>query len=145
MVQLLLKAGADPTMRNLKGQSAADWARQKDFNALAGRLDALADKVLAQRRIRREKDIANQAQVIPVPEPGSGGSSQAPSGAPPAGQPVPGAGNPGTAAQGGVPGAGAPASTQAERPAAPKEPAQSQGNGTSRYFNLGAPVPDAGH
>ena len=145
MVQLLLKAGADPTTRNLKGQTAADWARQKNFTALAGKLDALAEKVLTQRRIRREKDIANKAQAIPVPEPGGGDGAQVPSGPLPAGRPAPGTGYPGTGGQGVVTDMSPPAAAQPARPAAPEAPAQPQGNGTSRYFNLEGPVPDAGH
>src|SRR3546814_19982580 len=66
MVKLLLDAGADATMRNLDKKNAADWARDKGFNDLAGQLDALVKKVVAQREARRARDRANQAQNLPV-------------------------------------------------------------------------------
>ena len=42
MVQLLIDAGADPTMRNLSGLSAADWARSAKHENLADALDKRA-------------------------------------------------------------------------------------------------------
>jgi len=49
MVDLLLKAGADPTTRNLSNLSAADWARSANAEKLAERLDAQALQVENQR------------------------------------------------------------------------------------------------
>ncbi|NYT64799.1 ankyrin repeat domain-containing protein [Alcaligenaceae bacterium] len=49
MVQLLLDAGADVTTLNLQHQNAADWARLKKHNKLGAKLDALSQKVQAQR------------------------------------------------------------------------------------------------
>lgn len=54
MVQLLLDAGADATTVNLKQQTAADWARLKSHTNLGAKLDALTDKVLAQRAAMRQ-------------------------------------------------------------------------------------------
>ncbi|HEU0230272.1 MAG TPA: ankyrin repeat domain-containing protein, partial [Burkholderiaceae bacterium] len=144
MVRLLLHAGADPTMRNLKGQSAADWARQKGFNDLAAKLDSQAGKVLARRRIQREKDIANQAQTIPVPELGGAGTPKASSEAYPTGQAAD-TRNPDSSTQGIVTGVTTPATAPAMPSTKPEKPANPQGDGTSRYFNLGGPVPNAGH
>lgn len=135
MVQLLLDAGADVTTRNLKGQSAADWARHKGFGDLAGKLDALADKVQARRRAQREKDLANQAHAIPVPAPGGEGL-EAPREAPasPEPPPLPNAAAPGAAPAGQTPPSGASGNAAGQG-----------GNGTSQYFNLGGPTQNAGH
>ncbi|MGB3289804.1 MAG: ankyrin repeat domain-containing protein, partial [Burkholderiaceae bacterium] len=42
VVRFLLDSGADATMRNLQKQDAADWARLKNHNALASKLDKLS-------------------------------------------------------------------------------------------------------
>ena len=49
MVDLLLRAGADPTTRNLSNLSAADWARSANANKLAEKLDAQASQAERQR------------------------------------------------------------------------------------------------
>lgn len=48
-VRLLLKHGADPTMFNLKHQTAADWARNNKHDRLATKLDALIADTEARR------------------------------------------------------------------------------------------------
>src|SRR5690606_12956891 len=45
-VRVLLKAGADVTARNLRGEDAAVWARRKHHDGLAAQLDELSQKVL---------------------------------------------------------------------------------------------------
>ncbi len=52
MVQLLLRAGADPTARNTQRQNAADWARLKQHTRLGSRLDDLVERSLQQRSAR---------------------------------------------------------------------------------------------
>ncbi|AEC19601.1 ankyrin repeat-containing protein [Pusillimonas sp. T7-7] len=49
VVQYLLDAGADVTMKTTQQYDAARWARLKKHNELADKLDALSAKVLAQR------------------------------------------------------------------------------------------------
>ncbi len=49
-VKALLAAGAEPTTQNLQKLDAADWARNKEFNSLADRLEDLIQRTLAQRR-----------------------------------------------------------------------------------------------
>src|SRR3546814_14315042 len=49
VVQYLLDAGADVTMKTTQQYDAAQWARLKKHNELADKLDALSGKVLAQR------------------------------------------------------------------------------------------------
>ncbi len=117
MVQLLLDHGADVTTRNLKGQSAADWARAKGHAELADELHALSEKVIALRQAQRERDIANRGGEGRTHEPSIDSAlpvlkleSTRPSSAPPS--------------------VSAPA-------AAPEAPSHSNGNGTSRYFNSG--------
>lgn len=54
VVQLLLDSGADVTMQTTQQYDAARWARLKNHNALADKLDALSAKVLAQRSAMRQ-------------------------------------------------------------------------------------------
>jgi len=42
LVELLLAAGADPTVRSADGRTAADWARRRGMFAIAQRLDEAA-------------------------------------------------------------------------------------------------------
>jgi uncharacterized protein len=42
IVELLLAAGADPSVRNENGRTAADWARRRGMTAVAERLEAAA-------------------------------------------------------------------------------------------------------
>lgn len=49
MVDLLLRAGADPTTRNLSNLSAADWARSANADKLAEKLEAQATQAERQR------------------------------------------------------------------------------------------------
>jgi len=58
VAQLLLNAGADPTMQDALKRDAADWARLKNHNALAGKLDKLTEKILADRAALRERNRA---------------------------------------------------------------------------------------
>jgi uncharacterized protein len=44
VVDILLEHGADPSMKDVDGDTAADFARQRDFAALAGKLQALESK-----------------------------------------------------------------------------------------------------
>ncbi|MFF7056846.1 ankyrin repeat domain-containing protein [Achromobacter spanius] len=53
MVDLLLKAGADVTTRDLKNQSAADWARNGKSASLATYLTSLVAKADDAKRARR--------------------------------------------------------------------------------------------
>lgn len=52
VVRVLLAAGADVTARNLRGEDAALWARRKNHNQLAAKLDDLSDRVLKSRAAR---------------------------------------------------------------------------------------------
>src|SRR5690606_38080533 len=49
VVQYLLNVGADVTMKTTQQYDAAQWARLKNHNALADKLDALSAQVVAQR------------------------------------------------------------------------------------------------
>lgn len=49
VVRALLDAGADVTARNLRKEDAADWARRKHHDTLAGQLDDLTERVLRNR------------------------------------------------------------------------------------------------
>ncbi|WP_442597983.1 ankyrin repeat domain-containing protein [Parapusillimonas sp. JC17] len=53
VVQALLDAGADPTMVNLKKQDAVFWARLRNHDALADKLEALTKRILAERQAQR--------------------------------------------------------------------------------------------
>jgi ankyrin repeat protein len=44
IVDMLLDAGADPTMKDVDNDTAANFARQRGFTALANKLQALEDK-----------------------------------------------------------------------------------------------------
>ena len=63
MVQLLLDAGADVTMQTSQKETAATWARKRDYESLAKKLDELDQKVLAQRQQMR----AAPGQAVPDP------------------------------------------------------------------------------
>jgi ankyrin repeat protein len=43
IVDILLKNGADPSIKDVDGDTAADFARRRGFNALADRIQALID------------------------------------------------------------------------------------------------------
>ena len=58
VVRQLLAAGADPSIRDLEGRSAADWARMKNHTALGQDLDTVAQKVLARREAQRNPALA---------------------------------------------------------------------------------------
>lgn len=98
VVRALLDAGADVTARNLRKEDAADWARRKNENALAGQLDELTDKVLKNRAAA--SGVGGAATMPKAGQSASQTSRNAPMGAPagksvrPAG--LPGAGQPGT-------------------------------------------------
>lgn len=63
MVQLLLDHGADPTMRNLAHESAADWARKRKNEIIAAELDAAAARVTQARQARQPADSLPQADL----------------------------------------------------------------------------------
>lgn len=65
VVKALLDAGAEVTTQNLSKLDAADWARNKNFNELADRLQKLIQATLAQRR------ASSGATEAPVPIPAS--------------------------------------------------------------------------
>jgi len=52
VVRALLAAGADVTARNLRGEDAALWARRKNHNQLAVKLDDLSDRIHRSRAAR---------------------------------------------------------------------------------------------
>lgn len=96
MVDLLLKAGADITTRDTKGQDASDWARTGKSTALAAELQKLIAQQEASKRARRaseppepEPDPADVA-ATPDAAPANSPSADAP---PPMVQPAPGSGN----------------------------------------------------
>lgn len=60
VAQLLLNSGADATMQDALKRDAADWARLKNHNALAGKLDKLTEKILADRAAMRSRNRAGQ-------------------------------------------------------------------------------------
>lgn len=69
MVDLLLKSGADVTTRDLKGQSAADWARNGKSASLATELTAMVASADDAKRARRAANPAPEgAQAAPAPE-----------------------------------------------------------------------------
>jgi len=69
MVDLLVKSGADVTTRDLKGQSAADWARNGKSASLATELTAMVARADDAKRARRAANPAPaEAETAPVPE-----------------------------------------------------------------------------
>jgi uncharacterized protein len=46
IVELLLAAGAEPSLKNGNGRTAADWARRRGMEAIAARLE----RAIAERR-----------------------------------------------------------------------------------------------
>ncbi|TAL76742.1 MAG: ankyrin repeat domain-containing protein [Burkholderiaceae bacterium] len=129
VVNALLEAGADATTRNLKHQSAADWARLGDHTDLAGKLDQLSKKIMAERAAMYARD-----------HPASAGGAAGMSGA--GGEPSNG-GNGQASQHSGQddvkavdirPSAVPPALTPDKRPATTQS--QSSDNSTSRYFDL---------
>jgi ankyrin repeat protein len=77
MTQLLLKAGADPTMRNLQGLSAADWAKSAKNDSLAAQLQQASDKVWAERDAMRAKAQGGAAAPAGAPAAAPGSVSPA--------------------------------------------------------------------
>ena len=64
VVKFLLDAGADVTMQNLQKYDAAAWARLKKHNDLADKLDALTNKVLAERSGKAVETSSGQAPPV---------------------------------------------------------------------------------
>lgn len=129
VVNTLLEAGADATTRNLKHQSAADWARLGDHADLAGKLDQLSKKIMAERAAMYARDHPSSAGGAAglsgaggVPANGSNGQASQQSG------------------QGDVkavdirPSAVPPSLTPDKKPEATQS--QPSDNSTSRYFDL---------
>ncbi|AZY50886.1 ankyrin repeat domain-containing protein [Bordetella avium] len=70
MVQLLLDAGADPTSRDLKDQSAADWAQAGKWGALSEELQRVADSAWRKREAQRGQPSREPAAAVaPAPTP----------------------------------------------------------------------------
>lgn len=63
VVDMLLQAGADPTMQNAQSLSAASWARSANHDKLANYLEQVAARQTAQNR-----SPAAAAQTFGVPE-----------------------------------------------------------------------------
>lgn len=63
VVQVLLDAGADVAMQNLKGQNAADWARLGKHDALAKKIQVLIDNKLRKRAAMQARDAAGMPAV----------------------------------------------------------------------------------
>ena len=118
VVQLLLRAGADVTMQNLNGYDAARWARLKNHEKLAVKLDALTASVLAKRAALRGQNRRSA--------PGSSGAGSAAQA--PAGDPV----TPGTSTIPGAP-SESPGNANAQSPSPPQRENSASG---SRYFDL---------
>lgn len=76
MAQLLLDAGADPTMRSLQGLDAAAWARSAKYEQLAGLLEAAAD---SRRRSRASAGTGNDGSATApnAPQPVQGSAPTA--------------------------------------------------------------------
>lgn len=55
VIRVLLAAGADITTRNLQNQTAVEWARLKNHDSLAGKLEDLTQRALDQRAALREE------------------------------------------------------------------------------------------
>lgn len=69
MVDLLLKSGADVTTRDLKGQSAADWARNGKSASLATELTAMVARADDAKRARRAANPgAAESDAVQTPE-----------------------------------------------------------------------------
>lgn len=153
VVRTLLYSGADSTTLNLKKQSAADWARLRDHDSLAAKLDQLSQKVLAERRAQRARDRAaaggagqagngegqaggaaqQEGNSVSGAAAGYGGSSPAAG----AGQGETSGFDPGAVKAVDIrPPATAPSAQSPSGLSAPKKPAEDQGNSTSRYFDL---------
>ena len=64
-VRVLLAAGADITARNLDSRSAMDWARLKQHNGLAAKLDELNEREL-NKRARLREEASGGATVTTV-------------------------------------------------------------------------------
>ena len=75
VVDALLESGADVTMQNLQKQDAADWARRRNQDKLAARLDTLIAQKLAARSSRQSGEsepkpsMPHTAQPAPSPAP----------------------------------------------------------------------------
>ncbi len=83
MADLLLKAGADPTMRNLQGLDAAAWAASAKHQDLATELTQAAVKHEAQLQGAATDGATSDGATSPMP-------AAAPDTAPPAGAADPG-------------------------------------------------------
>lgn len=106
MVDLLLKQGADITTRDLKGQSAADWARNGKSASLATELTTMVARADDAKRARRAANpVPAEPDAVAVPDvaapaPAAVPDVTAPAASAPAGTPAPNAGNAGGSAGG---------------------------------------------
>lgn len=113
MVDLLLKSGADVTTRDLKGQSAADWARNGKSASLATELTAMVASADDAKRARRAANPAPEgAEAASVPQ------AAVPAATPPA-QPAPAAAAPAPAASPSVGGVSGVRLNNYDTPASP--------------------------
>lgn len=119
MVDLLVKAGADVTTRDLKDQSAADWARNGKSAALATELTAMVARADDAKRARRATNpVPAEAEPVPVPDTAALPPAVAPSAdAPGAPAPAASAPAPATPNVGGV--SGVCLNNYDDKPAAP--------------------------
>jgi ankyrin repeat protein len=76
IVRFLISQGADPTMFNAAGETAADWALKRKHTALAEQLKAVAQRV-AQRRREGHTAGGLGAHAVPV-APGAPADNAAP-------------------------------------------------------------------
>ncbi|WMD22536.1 ankyrin repeat domain-containing protein [Achromobacter seleniivolatilans] len=80
MVDLLLKSGADLTTRDLKGQSAADWAANGKSSSLAEELKVMVARQDDAKRARRAASpVPAEAGVAPVQDAAAPAVTTAPS------------------------------------------------------------------
>lgn len=154
-VRILLNAGADVTTRNLKHQNAADWARMRNQASLAKRLDQLNTKVLAERAAvhARNKAAGQTEEENGTAGLGLASGGSAATGAPTAtgayGLQMPDGIAPDAGSRGNSPAQGSSAVNEVKAvdispPAVPPslgtgQPAKrsnTEGNSTSRYFDL---------
>lgn len=71
VAQVLLDRGADPTAINLQKLTAADWARERRHSRLAADLDAISERLRAQREGR---PVAEEPKPTPAESAPSGSS-----------------------------------------------------------------------
>ena len=82
MINLLLRAGADSTTRDLDGKNAADWAEQGQSGQLAADLRGVIERAQAARQARRQAPAGTVPQErAPAPAPAPAAQAPAPAAA----------------------------------------------------------------